>query len=108
MLAQVEKQKVDRDPVVQVVEDAGYEEFGFMVVRLDYSDQDAWVRWSESFDVPVDRSLAESVGGERITDKLVLPLVEDAQFEGTGWHGAVRYVTLIHSIMHRKLACVSC
>jgi hypothetical protein len=42
--SEAEKQKVDRDPVVQVVEDAGYEDFGFVVVRLDYSDQDAWAR----------------------------------------------------------------
>lgn len=103
-----EKQKVDRDPVAQVVEEAGYEDFGFMVVRLDYSDEDAWARWCETFDVPVDRSLAEVVGGERIVDKLVLPLVEDAQLEGTGWHGVVRCVTLIHSVMHHKLSCESC
>lgn len=101
------KQKVDRDPVVQVVEEAGYEEFGFMVARLDYSDEDAWARWCETFDVPVDLSLAESVGGERITDKLVLPLVEDVQLEGTGWHGVVRCVTLNHYVMRPNLSCKS-
>lgn len=89
-------QKADRDPVVQVVEDAGYEDFGFVVVRLDYSNQDAWARWSETFDGPADRSLAESVGGERIMDKLLFSLVEDAQLEGTGWHGAVRCVTPVY------------
>jgi hypothetical protein len=105
--SRAEEQKLDRDPVVQVVEDAGYEDFGFMIVRLDYSDEDAWTRWSETFDRPVDRSLAESAGGERIMDKLLLPLVEDVQLEGTGLHGAVRCVTPIHSIICRKLDCPS-
>lgn len=64
-------------------------------MRLDYSDQDAWAQWSATFDEPVDRSLAAYAGGERILDKLVLPLVEDAELEGTGWHGAVRCAILV-------------
>ena len=98
-----ERQKLDIDPVVQVVEEAGYDDFGFMVVRLYYSDEDAWQRWSETFDVPVDRSLAESAGGERIMDKLVIPMVEDAQLEGTGWHGAVTCVNLFYYLRLYKL-----
>jgi hypothetical protein len=97
------KPKLDRDAVVQVVEDEGYEDFGFMVVRLDYSEQDAWERWTDTFGEPIDRSLAQSLGGERIMDKFLLGMVEDAQLEGTGLHGAVTWVTLIHSIMRRKL-----
>jgi len=90
------KPKLDRDAVVQVVEDEGYEDFGFMVVRLDYSDQDAWERWTDTFDVPIDRSLAQSLGGERIMDKFLLGMVEDAKLEGTGLHGAVTYYKDLH------------
>lgn len=90
------RQQENIDPVVQVVEEEGYEDFGFVIVRLDYSDQDAWALWSETFDGPVDRSLERSMGGERIMDKLFFSLVEDAQLEGTGWHGAVRCVAPIY------------
>lgn len=37
--------------MVQVVQEAGYEDFGYVIVRLDYSDEDTWQRWQAAFDV---------------------------------------------------------
>jgi hypothetical protein len=86
----VAKPKPDVDAVVQVVEEAGYDDFGFAIVRLDYSDQDAWERWKAAFDVVQDQSVDECLGGEKVKDKLLTMFVEDEDLQGTGWHGAVR------------------
>lgn len=82
---------------MRLVEQGGYDEFGFWIVRLDYSDEDAWERWSDLIDDPIDHDLAKCLGGERLLDKLQLPRVEDEDLEGTGLHGAVWCVPLNHS-----------
>lgn len=54
------KQKVpkpDVDAVVQVAQEAGYDDFGFVLVRLDYTDEDAWTRWNTTFHQYLDQSL---------------------------------------------------
>ncbi|CAD0097272.1 unnamed protein product, partial [Aureobasidium mustum] len=83
--------KPDVDAVMQVVQEAGYNDFGFVLVRLDYSDEDAWTRWNTAFQEYLDRSLEESQGGQSIADKLMTMNVEDEDLNGTGWHGAVFY-----------------
>ncbi|KAG9684844.1 hypothetical protein KCU95_g12806, partial [Aureobasidium melanogenum] len=83
--------KPDVDAVVQVVQEAGYDDFGYVLVRLDYTDEDAWTRWNTIFHQYLDRSLEESLGGESIADKLLIVNVEDEDLDGTGWHGAVSY-----------------
>lgn len=89
----ISKPKPDVDAVVQVVEEAGYDDFGFAIVRLDYSDEDAWERWKAAFDVVQDQSVEECLGGEEVKDKLMNMFVEDEDLQGTGWDGAVRYAT---------------
>lgn len=84
--------KPDVDAVVQVVQEAGYDDFGFVLVGLDYTDEDAWTRWNASFHQYLDQSLEESLGGESIADKSLIVTVDDEELNGTGWHGAVRYV----------------
>jgi hypothetical protein len=86
------KPKPDVDAVVQVVEEAGYDDFGFMIVRLDYSDETAWERWKAAFDVVLDQSVDECLGGDQVKDKLMTMFVEDEDLQGTGWDGAVTYV----------------
>lgn len=88
----IPKPKPDVDAVVQVVEEAGYDDFGFAIVRLDYSDEGAWERWKAAFDIVQDQSVEECLGGEKVEDKLMTMFVEDEDLQGTGWDGAVRYV----------------
>lgn len=83
--------KPNVDAVVQVVQEAGYDDFGFVLVRLDYSDEDAWTRWNTAFQEYLDQSLEDSQGGQSIADKLFTLNVEDEDLTGTGWHGAVWY-----------------
>ncbi|KAG9855167.1 hypothetical protein KCU98_g2352, partial [Aureobasidium melanogenum] len=88
------KQKVPKpyvDAVVQVVQEAGYDDFGCVLVRLDYTDEDAWTRWNTTFHQYLDQSLEESLGGESIADKSLIMTVEDEDLNGTGWHGALSY-----------------
>jgi hypothetical protein len=85
--------KPDVDAVVQVVKEAGYDDFGFPIVRLDYSDEDAWERWKAAFDVLVDQSVDDCLGGDKVKNKLLTMFVEDEHLQGTGWDGAVTYVT---------------
>lgn len=88
------KPQPDVDAVVQVVEQAGYDDFGFAIVRLDYTDEEEWERWKNIFDTVQDQSVDECLGGAKIKDKLLTMFVEDEELQGTGWHGAVRYVDL--------------
>lgn len=72
----------DVDPVVQVFEESGLNEFGFVLVRMDYGDDDEWRRWCEATDGPFDESIARTQGGKRIEDKMVTPLIENEGLEG--------------------------
>ncbi|KAG9959888.1 hypothetical protein KCU61_g6988, partial [Aureobasidium melanogenum] len=83
--------KPDIDAVVQVVQEAGYGDFGFVLVRLEYTDEDAWTRWNTTFHQYLDQSLEESLGGESIADKSLILTVEVEDLDGTGWHGALSY-----------------
>jgi hypothetical protein len=65
------------DPVVQIVLDNQYEDFGFAVYRMDYDDEAKWLRWYEQFDKLLDASLEQSAGGEKIMDRLIVYEVED-------------------------------
>jgi hypothetical protein len=65
------------DPVVQIVLDNQYEDFGFAVYRMDYDDEAKWLRWYEQFDKLLDASLEQSAGGEKIMDRLIIYEVED-------------------------------
>ncbi|KAG9516552.1 hypothetical protein KCV07_g6719, partial [Aureobasidium melanogenum] len=85
------KPKPDVNAVVQVVEEAGYDDFGFAIVRLDYTDEEEWERWKGIFDTVQDQSVDECLGGAKIKDKLLTMFVEDEELQGTGWHGAVSY-----------------
>ena len=72
------------DPVVQVFEEQGLEEFGFALVRMDYGDDGMWQRWLEAADGLFDESIARTQGGKRIENKMVTPLIEHEGLEGMG------------------------
>lgn len=76
-----------RDPIVQIVEDAGHEDFGFVLFRTDFSDEAKWDQWEEGFIKLIDGSLGKRTGHERITEGLVVPIDMDDELSGTTWEG---------------------
>lgn len=69
------------DPVVQIVLENQYEDFGFPIYRLNYDDEKKWARWYEQFDKLLETSLEEASGGERIKERLILYKVEDSELD---------------------------
>jgi hypothetical protein len=72
---------------VQAVHRAGYEDFGFVVMRLHYySDDKRWKQWCDRNMKAVDDCILDEVeGGERIKDKLLFLLAEyKKELDGAG------------------------
>jgi HSP90 family molecular chaperone len=67
------------DPVVQIVLENQYEDFGFPLYRVNYDDEEEWARWYEQFDKLLDISLEEAAGGKAIMDRLITYKVEDSE-----------------------------
>jgi hypothetical protein len=67
------------DPVVQIILQNQYEDFGFPIYRVNYDDEEKWTRWYEKFDQLLGTSLEEVAGGERIKERLILYKVEDSE-----------------------------
>lgn len=67
------------DPVVEIVYENIYSEFGFVLYRANYDDDDKWLRWNQGFDKIFDASLERASGGEEIMDKLIVYPVEDEE-----------------------------
>ncbi|OBT76557.1 hypothetical protein VF21_05372 [Pseudogymnoascus sp. 05NY08] len=67
-------------PLVKIVEEAGYEEFGFVMVRTDFTSESRWERfverWDELLDMQFDNALPET-GLQRIQGKLVTKMMDD-------------------------------
>ncbi|RAK95646.1 uncharacterized protein BO80DRAFT_429737 [Aspergillus ibericus CBS 121593] len=70
------------DAVVQVVERAGFDDFGFIIFRAEYSDEERWDTWQEQFLKRLDDSLAQASGGKRIEEKLLTPIFDDSDLHG--------------------------
>lgn len=69
------------DPVVQIVLQNQYEDFGFPIYRVNYDDEEKWVRWYEKFGELLETSLEEASGGEWIKERLILYKVEDSELD---------------------------
>jgi hypothetical protein len=67
------------DPVVQIVLDNQYEDFGFPIYRVNYDDEGKWATWYEQFENLLETSLEEASGGEKIKERLILYKVEDSE-----------------------------
>lgn len=67
------------DPVVQIVLEKQYEEFGFVIYRANYDDEAKWLRWYEKFDELFDASLEAASGGSKVMDRLITYPVEDEE-----------------------------
>lgn len=61
------------DPLVEVVERAGFDDFGFIVFRTDYSDDQRWEQWDNQFERKLNASTEETSGWKKIEDKLLMP-----------------------------------
>ncbi|KAK4862198.1 hypothetical protein LT330_003336 [Penicillium expansum] len=76
------------DPVVEVVERGGFDDFGFIVFRTDYSDEERWEQWQKEFQRIIDVSMASASGGKKIEDKCLLLNYEDEDMAGAT-HGQI-------------------
>lgn len=77
------------DPVVQVVERAKLDDFGFIILRTDYSSEERWERWQEGYRQIIDATWAEVSGGERVEDKFLTPLFDNEVLNAAGLHQVV-------------------
>ena len=67
------------DPVVQIVLETQYEDFGFPIYRVNYDEEEKWAKWYEQFENLLETSLEEASGGEKIKEMLILYKVEDSE-----------------------------
>lgn len=75
--------KIADDAVVQVVEENGFDDFGFITFRIsDYSDDERWDKWDAEYDRRTDLSIERSAGGQKIMDKCLMPRFEDPELHG--------------------------
>ena len=81
------------DPVVQIVLDNNYEDFGFPVYRVNYDDEEKWQRWYEKFDELLDSSLEQSAGGEAIMNRLLMYRIEDEELNHMPFEAVKEYVS---------------
>lgn len=95
----IEQARKERDtaghPVVRLVESKGWDDFGFMLFRMDYSDDARWERFMEVYDQMLESSMDEAEAGsgiERIRDKLFTKFVDDDIVDGSGVVGVARFV----------------
>ncbi|KAJ5939810.1 hypothetical protein N7466_002944 [Penicillium verhagenii] len=70
------------DPVVEVVERGGFDDFGFITFRTDYSDETRWEQWQKESIRIIDASITEASGGEKIEDKCLMPSYEGEDVDG--------------------------
>ena len=70
------------DPVVEVVERGGFDDFAFITFRTDYSDDQVWDKWDKEYDSRVDASIERASGGHKIMDKCLMPRFVDAELHG--------------------------
>ncbi len=78
-----------RDQFVQVVEDAGFEDFGFFLFRTDYTDEVRWETWQKEYDRLLEASMDGCDGVERVRERLLTPLVDDPRLQGASWNAVV-------------------
>ncbi|KAJ6038093.1 hypothetical protein N7499_003440 [Penicillium canescens] len=65
------------DPAVKAVERGGFDDFGSIVFRTDYSDEQRWEQWHKEFHRIIDASMEGASGGRKIEDKCFIPTYED-------------------------------
>lgn len=77
--------------LVQVVQDAGHDDFGFLVIRKSYGDEALWEQWAEAFNNLVEKSVVEHAGAEGVIDKLMMAMIDDPELHNSSWFDIQRY-----------------
>lgn len=88
---------VDTDPtaqtlqrLVETVEDARLERFGFMVFRAYYGDETLWEEFNKRFFELIDvgiEAAPEGSGVAAIADKAIMKVLSDGENAECGWRG---------------------
>ncbi|KAH9206726.1 hypothetical protein DL95DRAFT_347250 [Leptodontidium sp. 2 PMI_412] len=79
------KTKPERDPYVQIVEDEGFMDFGYLCFRTTYADDARWEKWQENFDAGLEGGLVGCAGRERVAERLMVMFVDDSDLDGVGF-----------------------
>lgn len=89
-------------PLVQVIEEAGYGDFGFLLFRSDYSSDARWERFVVEWDVLLDKRLGEAgpeTGLQRIVEKVFTKMVDDDCMSGMAVDNVALYVPVPSSLL---------
>lgn len=81
--------------LVKVVKDAGYEDFGFVLFRTDFTSDSRWERFVAEWNVLIDKRLDEALpetGLQRIKEKVFTKIVDDDCMSGMGPENVALYV----------------
>lgn len=77
---------ISRAPFVQCVEEQGYDEWGYVLVRTDYSSEVRWEHFQAEFNKIIedsmDKEVAEGSGVERVRDMCTIQVLVDPTLEG--------------------------
>lgn len=73
--------------LAQVVGDAGFEDFGFLVIRTAYGEESVWEQWAEKFNNMIESSVMEHAGAGDVINKLMMAMIDDEELQGASWTG---------------------
>ena len=86
--------------LVKIVKDAGYEDFGFVLFRTDFTSDSRWERFIAEWHVLIDKRLHEALpetGLQKITEKVFTKIVDDDCMTGVGPEKVALYVLFFFS-----------
>ncbi len=81
---------------MKLVEGKGWEDFGFMLVRMDYTDEERWKRFKKKFYVLLDKEMDDSIASkpqervQSLKDKALIQIMDDDTVNGTGVLGVAK------------------
>lgn len=77
---------IKRAPFVQCVEEQGYDEWGYILIRTDYSSEERWEQFQAEFNKIIedsmDKEVSEGSGVERVRDMCTIQVMVDPKLEG--------------------------
>lgn len=77
---------IKRAPFVQCVEEQGYDEWGYILIRTDYSSEERWEHFQAEFNKIIedsmDKEVSEGSGVERVRDMCTIQVMVDPKLEG--------------------------
>lgn len=68
--------------LVKIIEDAGYEDFGFVLFRTDFTSESRWERFVEKWDVFLDIQFYEALPDTGLQEKVFTKIVSDECMSG--------------------------